>query len=253
MSKLNTVETKLRVAGEACHFRYLHLTQKFNAHHAFEIHVDYEELDSKWMGDPVKLIKLIGQRISIAMKMSETGEENLFAGYITNVSMTGHHGEQNYYVISGCGDTILLDGKAGMNSFTDRPLEQTVKEAVETVLGNGALIKANPAFTGNIYYLCQYNETCFEFLNRLSWMYGEFFYSDGFNIYFGNPHFQDETTLIYDIHLTSFHLSARAVPAKVNRYEYLVQDDTELNEPSPDSVPWSRGYIKVAKDRSDWL
>ncbi len=175
---LNKVDTDLTIAGSKTHFVSLYLNQSFNKHHFFEIEVNYEELDEKWMESAVKQIGLIGEPVIITMKHKQTGEENIMEGIVTNVKLSGYHGQQNSVVISGKSPTIKLDGKDTMDSFTDKTLQQIVNEAVANS-GNGSSVTCKPVFSGKLDYTCQYNESCFEFLNRLSWLYGEWFYSDG--------------------------------------------------------------------------
>ena len=249
MAQLNNVETTVSIAGQNCHFIKLSLSQGFNRHHRFEIEINYEELDSKWMENPTKIIKLIGESASITMKHRQTGEQNLFSGIITNVSMVGRHGEQNNYVISGYSPTIQLDGKETMDSFMDKPLKLVAEEAIANS-GNGASVQVNPVYGSSIDYICQYNESAFDFLNRLSYLYGEWFFYNGSTIYFGKPSSAEEAEVIYDVDMTHFNLSANLLPSKFNRYSYMNHMDKEMNSNAPDSVKGVKGYLQVALDKS---
>ncbi len=246
---LNPVETFVSIAGKPCHFRYLKLHQKFNHHHCFDIEVDFEELESQWMDNPTRIIQLMGKEVNISMKHKITGETNDFLGLVTHVEMIGKHGQQSGILVSGHSPTIRLDGKKTMDSFMDKPLKMIVDEAVGNS-GNGASVTANPKFGGKADYLCQYNETCFEFLNRLSWLYGEWFGYSGTEIFFGNPGAGSTSVLTYDEEILEFNLSANLVPPRFNRYEYLVHDDNEIDSAAPDHVPGVRGYIQAALNQS---
>ena len=100
---LDKVDTTVLIGGSKTHFVSLCLNQSFNSHHYCEIEVDYEELDSKWMDSTANLIGLIGEPVVITMKHKESGKENLFNGIISNVSMSGYHGQKNAVVISEIG------------------------------------------------------------------------------------------------------------------------------------------------------
>ncbi len=249
MANLNPVETTVTVAGTKVHFIRLQLNQAFNAHHTFRIEVDFEEFGGNWMDDPTKLINYIGEEVTITMKHKDTGEQNLFSGIITNVSMSGYHGQQNVIVVTGCSPTIKLAGKPAMDSFMDLPLQQIVDEAVGNS-GNGCAVTANPVFGSTLDYICQYDENCFDFLNRLSWEFGEWFYYDGTTCYFGKKE-GEGSTVEYDKEMTYFDLSANLTPGKFNRYHYLVHDDKEIDKDDPSSVPGVRGYLEVSKGRSE--
>lgn len=249
MSNLNPVETRITIAGKPCHFVHLTLKQAFNKHSYFEIKVDYEELDSLWMGNPIQIIQLIGKDVNITMQHKQTGESNMFKGIITNVSMNGRHGEQNYITVFGASPTIKLDGTPTMDSFMDLTLQTIVQESVSNS-GNGGEVTIKPVFKGKIDYITQYRETCFDFLNRLSWLYGEWFFYDGTTCYFGKPDLGSVTPITYDVEMTHFDLRANLIPPKINRFDYLNHDDNEVNSDAPDSVDGVRGYIKVALDKS---
>ncbi|MDR2914848.1 MAG: phage late control D family protein, partial [Tannerella sp.] len=246
---LNKVDTELTVAGAKTHFVSLHLNQSFNSHHSFEIEIDYENLDEKWMESPAKLIDLIGEPVNITMKHKQTGEENLFEGIITNVSMSGYHGQQNAIVITGKSPTIKLDGKETMDSFMDKTLQQIVDEAVSNS-GNGGSVTSKPVFGGKLDYVCQYNETCFELINRLSWIYGEWFFYNGQETFFGKPGGGKVAEITYDKEMTSFNLSANLMPPKFNRYYYLHHDDKEIDQYAPESVDGVEGYLQKSLDMS---
>lgn len=249
MADLNKVDTELMVAGTKTHFVSLYLSQAMNSHNHFEIEVDYEELDEKWMEGPATLIGLIGEPVNITMKHKQTGEENLFLGTITNVTMSGYHGQQNAVIISGKSPTIRLDGKDTMDSFMDKTLQQIVDEAVANS-GNDGSVTSKPEFGGKLDYICQYNETCFEFLNRMSWLFGEWFFYNGKETFFGRPPEGDTVDITYDIEMTSFNLSANLTPPKYNRYYYLHHDDKEVDEDAPESVPGVQGYLQKSLDMS---
>lgn len=246
---LNKVDTELKIAGKKTHFVSLHLNQSFNSHHFFSIEVDFEELDKNWMESPAGIIALIGEPVNITMKHKQTGEENLFEGIITNVTMSGYHGQQNSIMISGKSPTIKLDGKDTMDSFMDKTLQQIVDEAVANS-GNKGEVTSKPVFGGKLDYVCQYNESCFEFLNRLSWLYGEWFFYNGKETFFGKPSGGSTTEVTYDKEMTSFDLSANLAPPKFNRYYYLHHDDKETNQDAPDMVDGVVGYLQKSLDMS---
>ena len=244
--ELNKVEVKATIGGTECYIINMRLEQGFNSHHIFEIVVDYNDLDTKWMESPEKIFKLLGKDVIIEMKHKKGDGTNLFIGIITQASYIGHHGGQNHIRISGCSKTIKLDGSKTMDSFMDMTLSSIVTEVIGTS-GNGGEVTPQPKFTGTIDYICQYDETCFEFLNRLSWIYGEWFFYDGQKCYFGKQD-GDEEKIVFESDITTFNLSANLVPSQMKRYHYLVHDDRETDKKAPD--PSTSGYHSVAKEQS---
>ena len=254
MIYLNTVEATVTLAGKVVHFVNLELTQGFNQHHTCNVLVNYEELDkSGWMGDPVGILKKIGEPIMIEFRHKQTGETNTFFGIINNITFLGRHGQQNNILFRGVSETIKLDGKPAMDSFKGQILENIVSEAVDNS-GNGAKITSNPKYNRQIEYISMWNETCFNFLNRLSSLYGEAFYSDnGSNIYFGLPMLSEAVPIFYDIEMTSMQLEANLKPATFQQYDYSVESDQEWIAETDSSRPSLSGYQKIVSEKSDTL
>jgi type VI secretion system secreted protein VgrG len=251
-TELNIVETTLSIGGKSYPFAHMYIKQGFNCHHEFRISLNFEAFGKKWMNDPKSVIELMGEDVIVEMKNTVSGESNLFEGIVTNVSISGTHGENNNVYITGKSSTIILDGKKIMDSFTEKSLNAIVKEVIDNAV-SGVSVNIDPAYTETIDYLCQYNETGFEFLNRLSWIYGEWFYYTGSAIKFGKgkSSADDDVELVYDENMIEFKLSANLLPAKFNRYNYLAHQDKEITATAPDSVPGLRGYLKTALERSD--
>lgn len=246
------VKTTVMIAGQKRLFVDLKLVQSFNAHHEFRIVLNYEAFGQKWMSNPKEIVTLVGEEAVISMVHLLSGTECLFIGLITKVVLSGKNGLENNVVIIGKGQTARLDGKKAMDSFMDKNLEGVVSEAVANS-GSGVPIKIEPSHKQKIDYICQYNESDFEFLNRLSYIYGEWFWDTGQEISFGKGAGSDEAPLrmVYDVNMIDYELSANLVPARFNRYGYLVHYDKEVKSFAMDEVPNARGYHKMVLAKSD--
>lgn len=246
------VKTTVMIAGQRRLFVDLRLVQSFNAHHEFRIVLNYEAFGQKWMSNPKEIVTLVGEEAVISMVHLLSGTECLFIGLITKVVLSGKNGLENNVVIIGKGQTARLDGKKAMDSFMDKNLEGVVSEAVANS-GSGVPIKIDPSHKQKIDYICQYNESDFEFLNRLSYIYGEWFWDTGQEIRFGKGAGSDEAPLrmVYDVNMIDYELSANLVPARFNRYGYLVHYDKEVKSFAMDEVPNARGYHKMVLAKSD--
>ena len=246
------VKTTVMIAGQRRLFVDLRLVQSFNAHHEFRIVLNYEAFGQKWMSNPKEIVTLVGEEAVISMVHLLSGTECLFIGLITKVVLSGKNGLENNVVIIGKGQTARLDGKKAMDSFMDKNLEGVVSEAVANS-GSGVPIRIEPSHKQKIDYICQYNESDFEFLNRLSYIYGEWFWDTGQEIRFGKGAGSDEAPLrmVYDMNMIDYELSANLVPARFNRYGYLVHYDKEVKSFAMDEVPNARGYHKMVLAKSD--
>lgn len=246
------VKTTVMIAGQRRLFVDLRLVQSFNAHHEFRIVLNYEAFGQKWMSNPKEIVTFVGEEAVISMVHLLSGTECLFIGLITKVVLSGKNGLENNVVIIGKGQTARLDGKKAMDSFMDKNLEGVVSEAVANS-GSGVPIRIEPSHKQKIDYICQYNESDFEFLNRLSYIYGEWFWDTGQEIRFGKGAGSDEAPLrmVYDMNMIDYELSANLVPARFNRYGYLVHYDKEVKSFAMDEVPNARGYHKMVLAKSD--
>ena len=252
LDKYDVVETTVKIAGKKRPFVELHLKQAFNVHHEFRIVVNYEAFGQSWMSNPHEIITLVGEEVIISMVHTPSGTRNLFFGMVTNTIVSGKNGMKNNVVVIGKGRTVRLDGKKAMDSFMNKSLRGVVAEAVKSS-GNGAEIEIDPTYQDKIDYICQYNESDFEFLNRLSYIYGEWFWDTGREIRFGRGKLSDGDTLrlIYDVNLIDFEFSSKLIPAHFNRYAYLVHDDREIKTLALDEVPNVGGYQKMVLKKSD--
>lgn len=251
-SLFDVVKTNIQIAGKPCLFVDLVLNQSFNAHHRFRIEVNYEALGQKWMSSPREIVLLVGEELTISMISLNKSSSYYFRGLITNVSIAGQAGIRQRVVLTGGGQTVRMDGKKAMDSFTDKTLEQIVTEATANS-GNGATITTDPTFKDVIEYICQYNESDFEFLNRLSYLYGEWFWDTGTEVRFGRGTYSpgEAVQMVYDQSLIDFELSANLVPARSNRYAYLLHQDKEVETFASDDVPDVWGYQKMILKKSD--
>lgn len=248
----DAVKTTVKIAGKKLPFVELDLVQAFNAHHEFRIVINYEMFGQSWMSEPYEIITLVGEEVIINMDHTLTDTRSSFFGLVTNVVISGKNGVKNNVVVMGKGRTIRLDGKKAMDSFMNKSLSGIVAEAVESS-GNGAEIEIAPTYQEKIDYICQYNETDFEFLNRLSYIYGEWFWDTGYEIRFGRGKQSKDTPLrlVYDVNMIDFELSSKLVPAHFNRYAYLVHDDREIKMLALKDVPNVGGYQKMVLNKSD--
>ena len=84
-------------------------------------------------------------------------------------------------------------------------LSAIVGEVVKNY-GNGVEIVNKPLFNEQIPYIQMHEETGYEFLRRIAYQYGEWFYYDGQKLHFGNPQKDKNETVTYDVELETVSL-----------------------------------------------
>ena len=230
-SFLNLVATKVTVKGEEQKFVSLHLRQGFNRHHTFTVMVNYLSPNNTFQQTPEKFIGYIGETASISFVHRQTGESYDFEGIITQVEMVGSMGGTGGVAIHGTSPTILYENNRTLDSWMDQSLSTIIKEVTQEY-GKVNLV-SNPKYATPIPYMAQYNESVFDFMNRLSALYGEWFYYDGTKVYFGKPDRDNTEKIVYDMDLEEVRLVANLVPGKSARYDYVAQENKQHNADTP--------------------
>ena len=225
------VATKVTVKGEEQKFVSLHLRQGFNRHHTFTVVVNYLSPNNTFQQTPEKFIGYIGETVSISFVHRQTGESYDFEGIITQVEMVGSMGETGGVAIHGTSPTILYENNRTLDSWMDQSLSTIIKEVTQEY-GKVNLV-SNPKYAAPIPYMAQYNESVFDFMNRLSALYGEWFYYDGTKVYFGKPDRDNTEKIVYDMDLEEVRLVANLVPGKSARYDYVAQENKQHNADTP--------------------
>jgi Rhs element Vgr protein len=166
--------------------------------------------------------QLIGKEITLALNTEnienlslnssdeKTAEIN-FKGLIFSAS--GSRRETEYsVVIEARSWEALLNDNPNCKSFEEMTLNDIVSDVVDDY---GQEINANvdARFTESIPYCVQYNETNYQFLQRLARRYGEWLYNDGEQMVFGNLVSQDSVSLNYPSKdIPSYHVDLQMLP-----------------------------------------
>jgi type VI secretion system secreted protein VgrG len=114
------------------------------------------------------------------------GVKLMAKGVINTLTSIDLHGCPAGLHVTGISHTIFLDDMKRSRTFMEQDLETIVKK----VLAEGPTDFFNreaiiPTYDPNLDYMPQYNETNFKFLKRLAKRYGQWFYSDGMRMQFG--------------------------------------------------------------------
>ena len=182
---------------------------------------------------------IIGKQITVSLKTVSIESESLngggdtiadieFKGFITSASATRENSCYRIQVEALSWDA-LLDDAAACKSFEQKSLSDIVNDVTSEYSGQlNALIDAR--FKNEIPYCVQYNETNFQFLQRLARRYGEWLYNDGTRLVFGNLNKQDSVRLSYPgIDIPSYSVDLRTQHVKFNHMSssYNAYDATQ--------------------------
>ena len=254
MEDWNQVHATVSIDGENRNYTRISLVQKFGQHHYFDIEVLCSPLvkENVWHHEREEMIALQGKTVVIRMKHEFSGDESIFKGIITSIGMDGDKGVSGTLHYRGYSTTILLESGRTMDSFTDATLGEIVSEVVEKY-GNGISIVNNPAFKSRIPYVQMQEESAYEFLRRLAWQYGEWFYYNGQVLYFGNPYKEKDENLVYDIDMDSMHFSSCVAPFHFSRHDYLSDSHMDMFGDDSEAVRGINTYLANAMKTSEGM
>lgn len=232
-------------------FSNLMIRQSFNSHHFFELYVNHDTFEN--LGDyrPNNSKGHIGKQILVTITETLSRAETLFAGVICEVAMEQSHGMHGELVLRGYSPTILMDYGPVLQSYMAKSLSEIVQKSTMKMVSNDLNMKIEPKFTKKINYMVQYKESTFSFLNRLSAEYGEWFYYDGQNTYFGRPKEQKEINLTYGREISAMNWSMKVSPVNFSQYSYNSDNDYihETNAPSTEDSDNDNGFAAAASGK----
>lgn len=204
-------------------FSHLQINQEIHDHHTFSIEVRQDILASDFESVMPVIQQLSAAKISIEIMaipdlddlMVVTNPKDYimqFYGIVTKISMRKSRvrNMEETLLISGYSSSIVLDNGQESNSFTEKPLADIVNQVKA---GYDIDMKVTPHYKDNLPYTVQYNESDFNFLNRIAMRYGQWFYYNGISMVFGTPGgIGGEPKLVYGVNMQEFSYDIKLSP-----------------------------------------
>lgn len=188
--------------------------------------------------------KIIGKEIIISLETDSIERTSLkaekdtiadinFKGVIVSAYGSRSRTEYNVTVQAYSWDTLLNDHPT-CKSFEDKTLNEIVEDVLDDY-SDSLASELDPRFTDTIPYCVQYNETNYQFLQRLARRYGEWLYNDGERIVFGNlPKgecislaYPSQDIPSYSIDLKMQHVAFNHVASSYNSYDASQKEGIE--------------------------
>ena len=231
------------------HFSRFTLDQRFNEHHTFELRINHDQIEETGGITLAKSKGFIGKNLTIQFgRLGESG--TLFTGIITKVEIAQTHGFRGDIVVTGYSPDILLDRGPDLGSYLGKNLKTILQQATNDTPQNDLDFQINPGNSATIDYIIQYKESDFDFINRLSAEYHEWFYYDGHVLHFGKPDKQEEIALIYGRDLQSLQYGMQIAPLNYKKFAYHSQQD-ELLSAQPSAASSSLSDVSHAISASN--
>ena len=220
-------------------FISLQIEQNIGKHHRFQMSVELEsggnryvhnisENSKKWLGE------------SIVVKAANTP---IFVGVVTNVQLHREGSDFGCIIVSGYSATYRMETAHSCFSWNDRTIGDVVKKLCEQAK---VQLELNPAFKETKDFICQYEESDFDFIRRLAHQYQEWMYYDGTKLIFGKPRrLADPVRLEYGTTLSSLDIGLQTLARSEQVFSYHSGADREMQRMTPDLA---YGHDKLAGD-----
>ena len=222
-------------------FSGLRIDQSVGGHHYFELVVGSEERGAYFKGNlSENSKKWIGQILEV---------QGMFKGVISSLSLSRARVGGSDFVISGYSPTVYLDDGIHARSFGEKNLKQIVDDVLKPFQSKFSKLDIQPQYKEKLKYCVQYRESHFQFFNRLAARYGEWFFYDGLQLFFGKTKNKKITRLKYDRDLINFDISMRTLPVNFKLWAYDYKGHLFPNKVAEYSPPENK-YAKIVFDKS---
>ena len=217
------------------HFSRFTLDQRFNEHHTFQLRINHDQIEGTNSITLSNSKDFIGKNLTVQFGVLDEGS-NIFTGIITKVEIAQTHGFQGDIIVSGYSPDILIDRGPDLGSYLSKDLKTILQQATRETSQNDLDFQISPVYSDVIDYVIQYKESDFDFINRLSAEYHEWFFYDGRVLHFGEPDKKEEIALIYGRDLHSLQYGMQIVPLNYKNFSYHPQDDQLLSAQASSAV-----------------
>ena len=165
----------------------------------------------------------------------------IFVGVVTNVQLHREGSDFGCIIVSGYSATYRMETAHSCFSWNDTTIGDVVKKLCAEAK---VQLELNPAFKENKDYICQYEESDFDFIRRLAHQYQEWMYFDGTKLIFGKPRkLADPIRLEYGTTLSSLDIGLQTLARSEQVFSYHSGADHEMQRMTPDLA---YGHDKLA-------
>ena len=184
------------------------------------------ENSKKWLGE------------SIVVKAAN---KPIFVGVVTNVQLHREGSDFGCIIVSGYSATYRMETAHSCFSWNDTTIGNVVKKLCADAK---VQLELNPEFKETKDFICQYEESDFDFIRRLAHQYQEWMYFDGTKLIFGKPRkLADPIRLEYGTTLSSLDIGLQTLARSEQVFSYHSGADREMQRMTPDLA---YGHDKLA-------
>ena len=210
-------------------FISLQIEQNIGKHHRFQMSVELETGSNRYVHNINSSKDWLGE--SIVVKAANTP---IFVGMVTNVQLHREGSDFGCIIVSGYSATYRMETAHSCFSWNDTTIGDVVKKLCAEAK---VQLELNPAFKETKDFICQYEESDFDFIRRLAHQYQEWMYFDGTKLIFGKPRkLADPIRLEYGTTLSSLDIGLQTLARSEQVFSYHSGADREMQRMTPDQA-----------------
>ena len=217
-------------------FISLQIEQNIGKHHRFQMSVELETGSNRYVHNINSSKDWLGESIVV-----KAANKPIFVGVVTNVQLHREGSDFGCIIVSGYSATYRMETAHSCFSWNDTTIGNVVKKLCAEAK---VQLELNPEFKETKDFICQYEESDFDFIRRLAYQYQEWMYFDGTKLIFGKPRkLADPIRLEYGTTLSSLDIGLQTLARSEQVFSYHSGADREMQRMTPDLA---YGHDKLA-------
>ena len=217
-------------------FISLQIEQNIGKHHRFQMSVELETGSNRYVHNINSSKNWLGESIVV-----KAANKPIFVGVVTNVQLHREGSDFGCIIVSGYSATYRMETAHSCFSWNDTTIGNVVKKLCAEAK---VQLELNPEFKETKDFICQYEESDFDFIRRLAHQYQEWMYFDGTKLIFGKPRkLADPIRLEYGTTLSSLDIGLQTLARSEQVFSYHSGADREMQRMTPNLA---YGHDKLA-------
>ena len=219
-------------------FKSLRIDQSTGAHHHFDLTVDLESGGNRQVHNISSSKEWLGKDIIV-----KAASKPFFCGIVTNIELHRDGSDFGYIQVSGYSSTYRMETAPSCYSWNDR----SIGDVVKSLCSDGKVqLALNAAHKKQLDYICQYEESDFDFVRRLALQYQEWMYYDGLKLVFGKPRrLPDPIKMEFGTSLSSLNIGLQTLARPEQVFTFHSGANREMDRKTPDKA---YGHDRMAGD-----
>ena len=210
-------------------FKSLRIDQSTGAHHHFDLTVDLESGGNRQVHNISSSKEWLGKDIIV-----KAASKPFFCGIVTNIELHRDGSDFGCIQVSGYSSTYRMETAPSCYSWNDR----SIGDVVKSLCSDGKVqLALNAAHKKQLDYICQYEESDFDFVRRLALQYQEWMYYDGLKLVFGKPRrLPDPIKMEFGTSLSSLNIGLQTLARPEQVFTFHSGANREMDRKTPDKA-----------------